>query len=67
MSNCCSCIYSDTYERCDFIGKIWYCTYGDDKRFIDHPHFMGGSKRCPCYEKKAKKRFIYPTPNEVNK
>lgn len=42
---------------------IVYCGYGETYRYIEYPRFMGGSRRCECYERwhmVKREKYQYP-------
>ena len=58
MEKCINCIHLFSRDIC--------CFCDIDSREIPHPFFMGGSKKCECYEKitKDKSKFKYPTKKD---
>jgi len=60
MKKCINCKYYFVLFRCGF------CNANSNIIEIKHPFFMGGPKKCSCYEKVVKdnKKFTYPKKNE---
>ena len=58
LFECCwNCKYSGMHY-----GSV-YCEYNSVCRYIKFPHFMGGSRRCECYERQhrpKREKFRYP-------
>ena len=61
MNNCANCKHYFVRDICGF------CSAKDNIVEIKHPFFMGGSKKCECYEKrvKDKSKFKYPKKGGV--
>lgn len=52
-------------KHCGFHYGLVYCELGG---VIEFPHFMGGSRRCECYERWHRpKREKYQYPKKENK
>lgn len=64
-NNCKNCKYCSSDGCWDV---TWY-TCDITAQRIEHPRLHGGTKRCPCYERKEvkKEKFRYPTVNELKK
>lgn len=58
MENCKNCKH--LFSKVDLLsdGLVVYCDVACD--IIDFPLFMGGSKKCECYERREKAKFKYP-------
>ena len=61
MERCINCKHAMATWDCHV-----FCAIGGAIK-IPHPYFMGGSKKCEFYERKApKKKFTYPTKADMN-
>ena len=62
MKRCINCKYYFVRDICGF------CNVNGNIIEIKHPFFMGGPKKCSCYEKimdaKDNKKFTYPKKDE---
>ena len=56
IERCFNCVHYFTRDICAF------CNANNNIKEIKHPLFMGGSKKCECYENiiKDKSKFKYP-------
>ena len=56
MKRCYNCVHYFTRDICAF------CNANNNIKEIKHTLFMGGSKKCECYENiiKDKSKFKYP-------
>ena len=67
---CCdNCVHHVSWEETEIFNHLHQCRI--NQKEISHPCFMGGSKRCECYErqnkqhKQPKMKFEYPKMTDV--